>query len=88
LILVSEQGKAIRFVEEDARAMGRTAAGVNAMRLEEGDYITGVDVVEPEEDLLLITEKGYGKRTSLSEFRRQSRYGKGSRAMTLWAPGS
>ncbi|HZD09969.1 MAG TPA: DNA gyrase subunit A, partial [Candidatus Binatia bacterium] len=46
LILVTEQGRAIRFVEEDVRSMGRAAAGVNAMRLEKGDYITGVDMVE------------------------------------------
>ena len=83
LILVTEQGRAIRFAEEDVRPMGRTAAGVNAMRLEPGDRITGVDVVLPDEDLLLITEKGFGKRTPLDEFRRQSRYGKGVRAMTL-----
>ncbi|MFW5941978.1 MAG: DNA gyrase subunit A [bacterium] len=83
LILVTEQGRAIRFVEEDVRPMGRTAAGVNAMRLEPGDRITGVDVVLPDEDLLLITERGFGKRTPLAEFRRQSRYGKGVRAMTL-----
>lgn len=83
LILVTEQGRAIRFAEEDVRSMSRTAAGVYAMRLEEGDFITGVDVVEPEGDLLLITELGYGKRTALSEFRRQGRYGKGVRAMTV-----
>ncbi len=53
------------------------------MRLGRGDRITGVDVVTPEGDLLLITERGFGKRTPLDEFRRQSRYGKGVRAMTL-----
>jgi len=83
LILVSEEGRAIRFIEEDVRPMGRTAAGVYAMRLGRGDRITGVDVVTPDGDLLLITEKGFGKRTPLDEFRRQSRYGKGVRAMTL-----
>ncbi|MDX1689342.1 MAG: DNA gyrase subunit A, partial [Candidatus Promineifilaceae bacterium] len=83
LILVSEEGRAIRFIEEDVRPMGRTAAGVYAMRLAKGDRITGVDVVTPDGDLLLITEKGFGKRTPLDEFRRQSRYGKGVRAMTL-----
>ena len=83
LILVTEQGRAIRFAEEDVRSMSRTAAGVNAMRLEDEDFITGVDVVEPDGDLLLITEFGYGKRVALSEFRRQGRYGKGVRAMTI-----
>ncbi len=83
LIVVTEQGQAIRFAESDVRAMGRTAAGVYAMRLEAEDRITGVDVITPDDHLLLITELGYGKRTSLNEFRRQSRYGKGVRAMNL-----
>ncbi|HSG16995.1 MAG TPA: DNA gyrase subunit A [Anaerolineae bacterium] len=83
LIVVSEQGQAIRFSEEQVRAMGRAAAGVMAMRLEDGDVLTGADVVAEDSDLLLITEKGYGKRTPLSAFRRQSRYGKGVRAMLL-----
>ncbi|MGD8586161.1 MAG: DNA gyrase subunit A [Chloroflexota bacterium] len=83
LIVVSEQGQAIRFSEEEVRAMGRTAAGVMAMRLEEGDILTGADVLAEDSDLLLITEKGYGKRTPLSAFRRQGRYGKGVRAMLL-----
>jgi DNA gyrase subunit A len=83
LIVVSEQGRGIRFSEEDVRAMGRTAAGVYAMRLAEDDQLTGADVVSPDDDLLLITEKGYGKRTPLSHYRQQSRYGKGVRAMML-----
>jgi len=83
LIVVSENGKAIRFNEEDVRAVGRTAAGVHAMRLEDGDYLTGADVVRPDCRLLLITEKGYGKRTRLEEFKRQGRYGKGVRAMFI-----
>ncbi|MEW5987003.1 MAG: DNA gyrase subunit A [Chloroflexota bacterium] len=83
LILVSEQGKAIRFNEEEVRAMGRAATGVNAMRLGEGDYLAGADVVTAGHDLLTITEKGYGKRTDLEEYRPQSRYGQGVRAMAL-----
>jgi DNA gyrase subunit A len=83
LVVVSEAGKAIRFNEEEVRAMGRAAAGVYAMRLNPGDYLTGADVVTPDSDLLLISETGYGKRTSLAEFRQQSRYGKGVRAMSL-----
>ncbi|MCI0580426.1 MAG: DNA gyrase subunit A [Chloroflexi bacterium] len=83
LIVVSEQGQAIRFNEEEVRAMGRTAAGVYAMRLDEGDFLTGADAILQGSDLLLITEKGYGKRTLLDEYRLQARYGKGVRAMTL-----
>jgi DNA gyrase subunit A len=83
LILVSEQGKGIRFSEEDVRPMGRTAAGVNAMRLDTWDRIAGADVVTSGDDLLVITEKGRGKRTPLDEYRRQYRYGQGVRAMVL-----
>ncbi len=83
LILVSEQGKGIRFCEEDVRPMGRTAGGVNAMRLDTWDYIAGADVVTAGDDLLVITEKGYGKRTPLTDYRQQNRYGQGVKAMVL-----
>jgi DNA gyrase subunit A len=83
LIVVSEQGQAIRFSEEQVRSMGRTAAGVMAMRLDEGDILTGADVLIEDSDLLLITEKGYGKRTPMTAFRQQGRYGKGVRVMLL-----
>lgn len=63
--------------------MGRTAAGVNAMRLDDWDYIAGADVVTPDDDLMVLTEKGYGKRTALDEYRQQNRYGQGVRAMIL-----
>ncbi len=83
LILVSEQGKGIRFNEEDVRSMGRTAAGVQAMLLDTWDNVAGADVVSPGDDLLIITEKGYGKRTPLTEYRTQNRRGQGVRAMIL-----
>lgn len=83
LILVSEQGKGIRFSEEDVRPMGRTAAGVNAMKLDSWDKLAGADVVAPNANLLVITEKGYGKRTPLVEYRQQNRYGQGVKAMVL-----
>ncbi len=83
LIIVSEQGKGIRFSEEDVRPMGRNAAGVNAIRLDDWDRVAGADVVLPDDDLLVITEKGYGKRTPLDEYRQQNRYGQGVRAMVL-----
>ncbi|MCA9996050.1 MAG: hypothetical protein KDE56_09910, partial [Anaerolineales bacterium] len=83
LVLVSEQGKGIRFSEEDVRPMGRTAAGVNAMKLDDWDNLAGADVVTEGDDLLVVTEKGFGKRTPLEEYRQQNRYGQGVRAMIL-----
>lgn len=83
LILVSEQGRGIRFSEEDVRPMGRSAAGVNAMKLDNWDNIAGADVVAHGDDVMVLTEKGYGKRTAVDEYRQQNRYGQGVRAMVL-----
>ena len=83
IILISRQGKGIRFNEEEVRPMGRAAAGVNAMRLDSWDMLAGADVASNEADLLVITEKGLGKRTPLTEYRRQGRYGQGIKAMNL-----
>jgi DNA gyrase subunit A len=77
LILITEQGKGIRFSEEDVRAMGRTARGVIGMRLDEGDRVAVAEVVEPEGKLFLSSQKGYGRCTRLNQFRNQSRGGKG-----------
>lgn len=83
LIIVSEQGRGIRFCEDDVRPMGRNATGVNAMKLDEWDNIAGADVVSHGDDVLIITEKGFGKRTPVDEYRQQNRYGQGVRAMVL-----
>lgn len=83
IIIVSEQGRGIRFSEEDVRPMGRNAAGVYGIRLDSWDRVAGTGVVETGEDLLVLTEKGYGKRTPLDDYRQQNRYGQGVRAMTL-----
>ncbi|MFO3797811.1 MAG: DNA gyrase C-terminal beta-propeller domain-containing protein, partial [Anaerolineales bacterium] len=68
IILVTEQGKALRFAESEVRPMGRSATGVQAIRLEEGDAVTSMDIVEANADLLIVTEKGFGKRTPLHEY--------------------
>jgi DNA gyrase subunit A len=68
IILVTEQGQALRFSETQVRPMGRTAAGVNGIRLAPGDAVTSMEVVEPQKDLLVITAKGYGKRSPLHEY--------------------
>ena len=77
LILVTAQGKAIRFSEDEVRPTGRMAGGVNAIRLAEGDRVAAADVVYPGCELVLVTRRGYGKRLSLDEFASQSRGGSG-----------
>jgi DNA gyrase subunit A len=68
IILITANGRALRFSEEKVRAMGRQAAGVTAMRLAKGDSIASMGVVEAKGDLLIVTEKGFGKRVPLSEY--------------------
>ncbi len=68
IILVTEQGQALRFAEDEIRPTGRAACGVAGIRLATGDQVAGMDIVEPNGHLLLITEQGYGKRTPLDEY--------------------
>ena len=78
-IVVTRRGRALRFNEDDVRAMGRTAAGVMAIRLApEHDEVVGFDVVKPEAELLVVHEHGYGKRTPLAEYTVHSRYTQGN----------
>jgi DNA gyrase subunit A len=77
IFLASHEGMAIRFPEADVRDMGRAAYGVYAMDLEKGDYIVGMEIVGEKELMLSVTEKGCGKRTAITEYRLQSRAGKG-----------
>jgi len=81
VIIVSRNGQSIRFSEDDVRPMGRAAAGVGAMRLKGNDEISGMDLVEPDSCLLVVTEKGFAKRTKLSEYNRQRRNGSGVRTL-------
>ncbi len=83
VILVTENGQSIRFHEKTVRAMGRTAGGVNSIRLVGEDVVVGMDVVEEEDtNVLVITKNGYGKRTPLEEYRTQGRYGQGIRTLS------
>ena len=77
-IVVTRNGKALRFFEQKVRAMGRTAAGVMAMRLLGDDEIVSLEVVRPDADLLILHERGWGKRTSLDEFNEKGRYTQGN----------
>ncbi|MEO7191735.1 MAG: DNA gyrase subunit A [Vicinamibacterales bacterium] len=77
LLIGSRNGMAIRFAEADARPMGRTAYGVRGMQLREGDEAVAMEVVSDDATLLTVCENGYGKRTEVSEYRRQTRGGIG-----------
>ncbi len=83
LMLVTAQGQALRFSETLVRRMGRTAGGVRAMRFKKpGDYIAGMEVVEPGGFLLTVTANGYGKCTPLDEYSTKGRGGSGMRTMS------
>ena len=79
LILATRDGMSIRFDEQDARAMGRTARGVKAISLEGDDQGVGMVVAQEGKDILTVSESGLGRRTDLSEYRIQTRGGKGLR---------
>jgi DNA gyrase subunit A len=79
-IIVTGRGRALRYNERLVRAMGRTAAGVLAIRLGEGDTVAAFDIVEPGGELLVLTERGWGKRTPLAQYPTQGRNSQG-----VWA---
>jgi len=77
LFLATRQGMAIRFGEDEVRAVGRASRGVTGIDLEPGDEVVAAEVVAPGTTVFTVTEKGYGKRTELEEYRLQGRGGKG-----------
>jgi DNA gyrase subunit A len=77
IVLATREGQAIRFHEEKVRHMGRTAYGVKGITLEKNDRVIGMVVVKRDATLLTVTENGYGKRTSISDYRVTNRGGKG-----------
>ncbi|WP_284010068.1 DNA gyrase subunit A [Haloarcula pelagica] len=79
LVIASEGGMTIRFDENEVSEMGRSARGVNGIKLDEGDSVAAMVATDDDDDraLLTVTEHGFGKRTKLTEYRAQSRYGKG-----------
>lgn len=90
IILAIKSGKAIRFNEEDVRSMGRTAAGVRGIRVDDngGDAVVGMVCVDPADtttSILVVSEKGMGKRSALDEYRTQSRGGKGVKTINVTA---
>jgi DNA gyrase subunit A len=85
LFVATKKGLCIRFKVEDAREIGRVSRGVTAIKFKiDGDYVCGAVTIENEEDeLLMLSEKGLGKRTTASEYREQNRAGKGVISMKL-----
>ncbi len=81
IILVSEKGKAIRFKEKDLRAMGRTASGVRGIRLKADDLLVGAEIITESKEkgsrLLIVTENGFGKTTTINNYHLQGRGGSG-----------
>ncbi|MSM39324.1 MAG: DNA gyrase subunit A [Geobacter sp.] len=80
VLLASRHGKSIRFKEEDARPLGRVSRGVRGMTLEEDDVVIGMEIINEAfsaSTIFTVTENGFGKRTELTEYRTQSRGGKG-----------
>ncbi len=83
IILATNQGQAIRFKESQLRSMGRTAAGVRAIRLKKGDFVAGLDIITNSKEqvakrkLLVVSENGFAKQTPLNQYKIQSRGGQG-----------
>ncbi|WP_026883408.1 DNA gyrase subunit A [Clostridium akagii] len=77
ILIVTKQGYAIRFNEQDARPLGRNAAGVRGIRLRGDDIVVSLEIIDPEQEVLVISANGFGKRTRVSEYSLQKRGGKG-----------
>ena len=85
IMIAAREGKAIRFNENTVRPIGRVGAGVRGIALDEGDEVVGMICVEPEskQDVLVLSENGYGKRTDLDEYRITNRGGKGVKTINV-----
>jgi DNA gyrase/topoisomerase IV subunit A len=83
IIIVTRHGQALRFAESSVRTMGRTAGGVRAIRLRDDDAVAGMDVARPEGELLVVTARGYAKRTPTAEYAAHGRHTVGPRTWML-----
>lgn len=85
VLIAAKEGKAIRFNEEVVRPIGRTGAGVKGITIEDDDEVIGMVCVEPDskEDILVVSENGYGKRTDLDDYRITNRGGKGVKTLQI-----
>ena len=80
LLIASDNGKCLRFVEKGVRPLSRTSQGVRSMKIEDDEKIIDMIVLDTEKDILTVTEKGYAKRSRPEDYRLQSRRGKGVKA--------
>ena len=85
IMIAAREGRAIRFNESTVRPMGRVSSGVRAISIEEGNEVIGMIAIEPEskQDVLVLSENGYGKRTDLEEYRVTNRGGKGVKTINI-----
>lgn len=82
IIIGATNGRMVRFNEKEVRSMGRTASGVKGIELE-GSYVVGSEVIKPNQYVLIVTEKGYGKQTLVDEYRLTHRGSKGVKALNM-----
>ena len=84
MVLVgSSEGRMIKFTEDEIRDMGRTASGVKGIDLENDAIVVGAEVVSNDDNILLVTENGYGKQTKVADFRQTRRGSKGVKALNI-----
>ena len=83
IVVGASNGKLIRFHENDVRPMGRTASGVRGLMISTEERVVGMEIVHEEEQVLVVSEKGYGKRTPIGEYRLQQRGGKGVKTISI-----
>src|SRR5881275_1459527 len=83
ILMVSKLGQAIRFHEQQVRAMGRDASGVQGMRMRGDDEVISLNIAQDDSDLLVVTENGYGKRTRIADYPRKGRGGMGVKTIQL-----
>ena len=83
IVIGTKDGMLIQFNEDTIRPLSRTASGVIGIRLREGDHVVGMDIVREDDEILVVTENGFGKRTAVSEYRLQSRGGFGLKTLNI-----
>ena len=83
IVIASNNGRMIRFNENEIRVMGRTASGVKGIELSENCYCVGAEIAKIDQDVLVVTEKGYGKKTNINEYRLTHRGSKGVKTLNI-----